>query len=249
MIAFIFLCLTNFSSAAPACQGPGSDTLTCLQMKHLKSHLDLFDAQRDLLQTNFSFLEQLSNSMNTIVTNLLVDPNRAIHLSALGEVRNLVVDISALAHNRNLDVLKKTNLVRQKCQHCHLSVPAGNGQTWAEISKQDWGNIFTRCNQFDRNPYVCKNMFAMAGVLNFIQTAEDSSNQSFESILSMITEFQRIISDLKAKNAIHDSIFPLVEAEKRALEVETLVLARDPKVFQKATEVILTCAQCHGSIH
>jgi hypothetical protein len=235
--------------ATPSCNTPGSDRMTCLQMKHLRSHLDLFDAQRDLLQTNYPLIEQLSTSMNSILTNILVDPNRAAHFAPLGEIKKLSAEITTLAHKQDIEALKKTNLVRQKCQQCHAAIPASTSQNWEELSKQGWINILNRCNQFDRNPYVCKNMFAMAGVLNFIQSGEDSSNQTFQSLSLMTTELRRIIADLKTKNAVHGGQSPLVEIEKRAIEVETLVLAKDPKAYDKATSLVQACAQCHGPGH
>jgi hypothetical protein len=70
VIGGLVLTISVFASSidSDSCSEPGRLTAVCRAMKHLRSHMMVLESQRDLVQTNFLFLEKtLKSFRHTVV--------------------------------------------------------------------------------------------------------------------------------------------------------------------------------------
>ena len=57
MLGAMLLSKPLLAETADSCEQPGRITSVCYQMKHLRSHIMLLDAQRDLVQGNYEMIK------------------------------------------------------------------------------------------------------------------------------------------------------------------------------------------------
>jgi hypothetical protein len=239
-------CLMASSAQAGLCDDPIRDQATCLRMKHLKSSINLLDAQRDLLQVNYPFLASIADDMKSVANEILKDSQNG-HLAAIENISSLASRMGQEARVGNTHALVSSNQFKSQCMTCHSNATPSSGYKWEEISGMGWDDIVKKCNQPDHLPYVCKNMHGMASSYNYFMTAWDSKVRSFESTEKVADEIIRVSNDLLAKGMTHNAPGTLESLQKEAMEIKRMSVARDPGAFERSRLMVQSCSSCHGS--
>jgi hypothetical protein len=229
-----------------SCMAPGRNTGLCYEMKHIRSLLNVMEAQSDLMQSNFKLLETSALDMDRVVTSMLVRHSFNTHMSYAQDVRAKAQLIASESHNASINAFQLVRELRESCQTCHAAELPPSGHKWEEISAGHWNKLTANCSAVGRNPYVCRSMFAMLVSLNYFNTSRDSGFQNFQMISELGSEIVRVANDLDVKKAVHTPELAFNEIKMRALELVVLANSEDPAVFEKSQEMQLTCLRCHG---
>lgn len=243
----VFLVSFGFAAEPDSCEAPGRNARLCRDMRHLRSHVSLMDAGRDLMQLDFAFLETLGASIEQNVSKILLSSSIDDHLKALKGVREAGREVAVLARSHDPQVLKAANSVRAKCLSCHSQQAPSSGLSWTELSGESWDSVLTKCNSVGRNPYTCKSMHAMLMGIQFLEAAERSGKVEFGPTGAVASEIARIASDLFSKDLPHGPRSALIEVESRAKRVAALSSSGDPEAFEGAATIREACMTCHGS--
>jgi hypothetical protein len=254
MITVFFLAVTmGIANAeevdtADSCLQPGRITPVCYQMKHLRSHVNLLDADRDLARVDFDMMASVSESVYQMITKLMVSNHYNEHLRGLGEVRDMARQLKEEATNRNFQSFRTANMMKQTCNQCHSqSAESTSGHSWDEIFGRSWDAIVQRCNTVGHNPYICRNMYAMSTAFSYFETAIPANHLDFELAEHTAKNLKTIASGLETLGGgIHEGgLDPIREVRVWAEGLETLAKRRDPYVYQRSLEVKKACSNCH----
>ncbi len=240
---------TGFSAVAGSiCDDPLASNMVCKEMKNMRSHILVLEAQRDLVQFNLPFVETVSASLaHTAETLSEKLPSDLIsHRPALLAIARQAKQASRMAEGNNPDALMISNTLRMNCTTCHASdIELGEGKL-GNVFKSDWNAITARCNQLGSNPYLCKQMYGMISNYGYIVSAYIAGIQDFKMTAEISSEMSRIAKDLKTKNFVHSRSELLQIVSNTADEATMLAKNQDPAAFEKAYSVIETCNKCHS---
>ncbi len=231
---------------------PNSETYyICGHMVHLKSHVKLLDAQRDLIQVNYPFLESLGSGASQVVERLFkMSEEKGAHLESLLLVKEQADSLAQQAHEQSPEALVTANQIRKQCLNCHAAENPSSGREWKEITKNGWEHILARCNDVNtpRNPYACKSMFGLLSVVELFESAEIGKSQDFATVQFAAEEIVRISSDLISKGMLHDASTGggnLYLVRQQGQEIKEAAERKDPMVFEQVKNVVQSCQTCH----
>ena len=218
-------------------------------MNHLRSQVHVADAQRELMQVNWRYMETLGKALSATARSLLglVSPGIPEHLQGLSGVLKSGEEISSLAASQDPKVMTVANLLKLNCTSCHSGTHADGTPGMGDLFTKSWTEISAHCAQEGKNPYLCKSMNGMITAFGYLQSAESSKLTHFEMTEQAASEIVRILEDLKAKNYQHLPEALRMEALEAAREVQLLARSRNPGAFVKGTEIINACLKCHDS--
>ncbi|MBK9294984.1 MAG: hypothetical protein IPM57_11195 [Oligoflexia bacterium] len=240
--------LITFSQSSYAvglCDDPIRDQQLCYKMKLLRAEIDVLDAQRDLMQINYSLLHSTATDSIQIVDKISLSA-AGQHLSALKDLKLELTNLLEDSSRGYPDALKYSNNIKDKCMTCHSNNKPKSGITWKELSANTWEHIYPHCNTTE-NPYRCKSMHGMKTTLQYYNAAAFAQHESFEQTGKLAQEVSRIASDLQEKGMIkgrHDLVF-FKNVQKEGLEIQKLAEQKDPATFMRAQQLSQTCMQCH----
>jgi hypothetical protein len=249
---FVVAAMAMISSAAFAqgtCDNPLRQTDVCYSMQHLRSQINAVDAQRELMQVNFPYLETLGKNIALIARDVhtKIQMDSQAHRDGIKNVAVGAEDLAKLAAKKDPNALVVGNLLRARCVTCHTSETPASGIVWDKVFKNDWEHIAKRCNQVGRNPYLCKSMNGMLSAYGYFITSMKTGEQNYELTAEASGEVLRILKELKDKGVMHMSEGFRAAAEDSAAEINKLALAKDPSVFEKVLELPNSCMNCHDS--
>lgn len=248
----LFLCafsLVSTVSHAGTCDDPLRSSQTCYEMQNLRSHILMLEAQRDLMQVNYPYINVISNSLANRTDEMLrtLPSDFKDHEASL---KGLVIEaqtISKMAEQRDSNVFQRTNTIRSQCMSCHNTNSASSGYRWTDIFKTDWSKIVARCNSAGRNPYMCKQMHGMITNYAYINSAFFSQKSDNEVLSQSAAEIARIAKDLLDNNFQHVSQNFFTEVQVRAKAAAQAARKSDPSALEKAQAITQSCLECHGS--
>jgi hypothetical protein len=218
-------------------------------MKHLRSQINMLDAQRDLMKVNYPFLADIGNDIAELSQDV-IDRMRGQsenHLDGLREIKNIAINLNTNAKSNNPDALVLANQVRAKCMTCHSLGSPSSGYDWKDISRNNWDDIIVKCNSAFRNPYRCKSMYGMMTNYGYFLTGIDANSQNYAMAATAAKELKETATDLKLKGMVHEGAGPLDDILKRASEVEALATKQDPSTFVNGAGIAQSCMACHGA--
>lgn len=220
----------------------------CLQMRHLRSHIHTIDAQRDLLQVNYSLMQSFANSIQNVVDKIQAQADYADHTQGIETVKELAGELALLAQQKKPNSLVTANQLRFKCTKCHSTELPSSGYSWETVFRTSWDKIIARCNEYGRNPYACKHMFGLFSATSFFFTAPDAQDFNYQAALSAAQEINRIAKSLQNLGPFHaGGNDALHEVELRSQELMELATKQDAKVWQEGRQVTISCSKCHGN--
>jgi hypothetical protein len=227
------------------CDDPLRDQDTCYKMKTMARHLELLDAQRDLMQINYPYIEKIGLEVRAVIKTLRDSKPRA-HLAALTDVDQIAADLASQALQQNVKAISTANQIKNRCLACHANSDPSSGIKWEEVAEGNWDNNIGRCNLNANFPYLCKSMNGMRSVLRYYIDGYHSDVQTFELMNETAKELKRITTDLIAKKFFHVTPHALEDIRISAEELMALTGARDESVFMKAFVMGDKCFKCHA---
>jgi hypothetical protein len=233
---------------AGICDDPLRQKEICMEMKHLRSEILVLGAQRDLLQVNYPYLQQIGLEIQGVskrVKDRIInsDPEHATGLVGIEGLSAQLVDSSS----KNLaEALVISNNIQNQCANCHSKENPASDIKWDDIFKNDWSVFYAKCNQPDRNPYTCKSMHGMLSSISTFFTASQLGVENFEVTKLGALEIERLSKDLTQKQFIHGGEVALSLIGMNAKEVATLAEQKNPEAFTKAVAITQVCMQCHA---
>ncbi|GIL18225.1 MAG: hypothetical protein BroJett040_19760 [Oligoflexia bacterium] len=243
--------LATQSSFASLCNDPIRPNLICHEMKNLRSHIMMLEAQRDLMQVDYSYIKTVADSLAQSVSSLQsrLPEEMENHTVALKDLSEQTAQLARLADNKNPNAFIVSNSLRDNCIECHRNEGGAGGKKWDDIFKQDWNKISQKCNTTGRNPYVCKQMYGMITNFSYILTAYMSSIENYDMTEKTSSEIARISKNLVDNNFAHDEdrVANIKEVNSRANEAVALAQKKDPAAFSKAYSVTESCMECHST--
>ncbi|MEZ4871809.1 MAG: hypothetical protein R2827_06085 [Bdellovibrionales bacterium] len=212
--------------------------------------MHMLGEQRDLMQVDYKFLQNLGDDMQELVAQLLRQRRSDSHLEDLNAVQTMAVNLSEAAMNEQVEALMYANNIQATCQKCHNSAQPRSGYSWDDIYKVNWSMILQECNtpSGTRNPYVCKNMFGMLSAVDYFYSANQLQHFSYPTIVSVAGELKRIATDLKTRNMTHgeDSIGLFTELIERSEKIIAFAELEDSRVVGELNMITSTCFTCHS---
>jgi hypothetical protein len=239
--------LGSFAHAS-ICDDPLRQKAICLEMKHLRSQILVLGAQRDLLQVNYPYLEQIGLEIKGISTRTKdkIINSAPEHATGIGSVETLSNELVSLAANRQVEALVISNNIQKQCASCHSKENPTSDIRWDEVFKNDWSVFYAKCNQADRNPYTCKSMHGMLSSISTFFTASQLDLENYEITKLGAVEIERLARDLSQKNFIHGGEVALSLIGLKAKEVAELAEQKNPEAFSRAAGITQVCMQCHA---
>lgn len=241
--------MVSLSSVAQTCSDPLRNHEVCQSMRHMKSQILGLGAQRDLMQINYPLLKEIAEEIKFVTTNVkdkvqLDDPS---HIGGLVALQGMSEELIRQANAKSTEALMVANRIQTQCASCHAKENPASGYNWGKIFKNDWPQFYTKCNEFDRNPYRCKSMHGMFSAYSNFFTATQMGRENFLLAKLNALEIARIASDLKEKGIFHEGGLALItEVNQKAVEVAKLANNNDPETFTKAIAITESCMQCHA---
>lgn len=219
----------------------------CAEMQHIRSQILILGAQRDLMQINFPYLRQVALEMNGSTSRLknlisTINDNHKLHLQ---EIDSSASELVKLTEMQSADSLRVSNNLVTNCTGCHNSINLKSEKKWSDVIKDDWSVFYLKCNEADRNPYICKNMHGMLSSVSSFITSLALKLENYEAIQFGAAEIYRIAKDLNDKNFLHGGRIALSMIEVKASELMGLAANKHPDTFKKAEEITQVCMQCH----
>jgi hypothetical protein len=233
---------------AGVCDDPLRQKEVCLEMKHLRSQILVLGAQRDLLQVNYPYLQNIGIELQGIssrVKDRIInsDPEHATGLVGIDRMANELVEASV---NGRPDALVISNNIQKQCANCHSKDNPASDIKWDDIFKNDWSVFYAKCNQPDRNPYTCKSMHGMLSSISTFFTSSQLELQNYEITKLGAKEIERLTQDLTQKQFLHGGEVALSLIELKAREIADLADQKNPEAFSKAIGITQVCMQCHA---
>lgn len=233
---------------AGVCGDPLRQKEVCMEMKYLGSQLLVLGAQRDLLQVNYPYLQQVGLEIQGISLRVknaanASDPN---HAAGLLGVETLSNDLVNLAANKKVEAFVIANNIQKQCASCHSKENPASDIKWDDIFKNDWSAFYTKCNQEDRNPYTCKSMYGMLSSVSTFFTASQLGLENYEATKQGALEIERLSQDLIQKQFLHGGEEILTSIELKAKELVELAEQKNPEAFTKTLALNQVCMQCHA---
>lgn len=248
-IILVGAALVSSVSQAQTCTDPLRNQEVCQSMRHMKSQILGLGAQRDLMQINYPLLKELATEINYVSTNVkdkvrIDDPS---HIGGLIAISGMSEELIRQSSANSTESLMVANRIQTQCASCHAKENPASGYNWGKIFKNDWPQFYTKCNEFDRNPYRCKSMHGMFSAYSNFFTASQLGRENFELARLNALEIARIAGDLKEKGIFHEGGLALItEVNQKALSVAKLAEQKDPETFPKALAITESCMQCHS---
>ena len=256
------------------CDDPLRDSEVCRKMHHLRSQVNLLEAQRDLMQVNYGLTNVLARDMYDLTSDLLLNNNQTGKLSNLEFVRIAlapVIEYSSASDNR---ALSAANQIHRQCTACHSQGNPQSGVPWSQIAQMTWGGILMKCNEEQivfhdratqgqttgpvetlpksygevRNPYRCKSMHGMFSNLEYFMTGYNINRVNYEMTYMAAGEIARIASDLEAHRMVHENDNDLLgNIYAMATELQLAAQNRDPSTGQRGNNLSSNCLRCHST--
>jgi hypothetical protein len=246
LVGFVGVAAISIADDSESCAQPGRLAPVCRAMKHIRSHIMILETQRELVQTNFEFLETSLVSLRQSVISLMTGGHANIHIDKMNAVKRVTEKALSEARSHDPEVFKTANQIKVACQQCHnnMSPP---GLKWEDIFRTSWNSIDGRCNETEKNPFVCRQMNALVALFDSFESGAGTGRMDFELAAANAQEIQRIVRLLNSfSHPIHEGgKGPLKEVEMKAVEIEELARRRSPLIFEKASSVSQSCIQCH----
>ncbi|MEQ1664975.1 MAG: hypothetical protein ABL927_06320 [Bdellovibrionales bacterium] len=243
------LVLVGFSStvfAEGACDDSSRKSV-CLKMRHMRASINALDAQRELMQVNPAFISALGSVLVVTVEQVKNDYGIGIpeHLMGLAGVEKLSAQLTQEAINKDVNMLKTANIIRNQCASCHATSQTDGRIDWDRIFNYDWNAITEHCNSDDHNPYLCRSMNGMLSSYGYLLTAYEAGLPNYQMTEQAANEVVRILVDIKQKGFSHLPEDLRNQSEAEARIVSKMATERNPQVFKRATQMTEVCQQCH----
>lgn len=249
VIAGMTLVASNAFAEAGLCSDPLRQQDVCYRMKHLRSQINMLDAQRDLMQLNYPYLNAVGGDMKSLVGDILtrIRGMGEQHIRGLKEIERMAGTLETKAAGKDPDSLVLANQIRSKCLSCHASGSPSSGYDWKDISRNNWDDITKKCNAAFRNPYRCKNMYGMLTNYGYFLTALDADGENYEMAKMAAKEIVKVSKDLRNRGMVHAGEAPLKDVQSKAAAVERMAHAKDPQTFFEGAGIAQGCVACHGT--
>jgi len=246
-IIFVLIGFSSIALASGVCEDSSRKDI-CLKMRHMRASINALDAQRELMQVNPSYFEAMGAVLIMTVNKVQKEYGLGIpeHFMGLSGVEKLSIQLTKEASDRNVDMLKTANLIRNECATCHSTTNTNGSIDWDKIFNYDWNAIAEHCNNSDHNPYLCRSMNGMLSAYGYILTAQEANLPNFAMTQQTADEVVRILVDLKVKKFNHLPEDLRNQAESAAREVSQMAAELNPNVFERATHMTAACQQCHA---
>ena len=232
---------------ASFCNDPLGDQTLCLQMKALASHVELLDAQRDLMVVDYDYLGGVTGAMANLV-NIITGTGPRSHDEALAHVKAAALQAHQEALNSDPASLRTANAIRGECLACHANANPTSGVKWSQIATNSWDSVIPLCNDGTRNPYLCKNMHGMLTTVGYYLKSYQAGLRDFVALANVARETGRIANDLISKNITHGDAVFLHDVQTSAADLEKLARAEDPAAYGKAFGIAQSCSKCHAVV-
>lgn len=255
-LAFILLLSTLITGSvwaqrAPVCTPNNTASLEfCQRMRHLRSTTTLIDSQSALMRVDFNLLKKLSASLdsNAQTLELIAPPVLENHKVVLKGISQMAQQVNQLASANNPYALVIANNINRQCLNCHSTSTPETRIIWNDMFSFNWEQINKDCNSDNRNPYLCKSMYAMGANYNFMVTAYIAKIQEFDTTATIANEIVKIFKDLKNLNFSQLNEKHRINAENAALEIAELAKLHDNAAFEKSRELNNACMKCHNEV-
>ncbi len=229
------------------CSGAHRDREICLQMRHLRSHIQVLDAQRELLLANYELIAQYAKSLARTLSRIQEHSDDQSHTAGISSLQELTTHLTGLAEKKDPEALLAANQLRYKCSQCHSPELPTSGYSWETVFRASWDKIIELCNEEGRNPYACKHMFALFSSISYFFTAPEALDLSYETAYETAREIKRLAQVLQNLGAFHEGgNDSLREVELRAEELIELARNKDPRILQEGRQVTISCNKCHN---
>lgn len=242
ILSFLF----SMHAFGAVCDDPTRNTVICEEMSHLQAQIFVLDAQRELMQVNPAYTKAVGQTLTATARSVLrhMGPGLPEHRQALSSVASGGENLSALAEQRDPQMLVQANLLRVNCATCHQSRLNGN-PSWKDLFGNDWTKIAATCATGGKNPYLCKSMYGMLSAYGYLYSGFRTNVQSLEMTAEAADEIIRILEDLKQKNFNHLPEELRQEALQAARETSQLARANNTAAFEKGYGIMNACTKCH----
>ncbi len=228
------------------CFEPGRNTELCLQMRHLRNLLYAFDTQRELVRVNYDYLACMADDLDSLLGRVLRSAGGNGHVAPLNDLQSMVRLVKRKAGEGNLEAVRLANRFQLQCQRCHTPT-SPEGRRWSDLTQLGWAEISKRCNEGEHNPFICRNMHAMLGQVQLLESASQSGSERYETISAAAGEMERIARQLVELGGVHGGVTtPLVSVAESAAFLRRLADARQRESFIRASQVSVSCRQCHN---
>jgi hypothetical protein len=155
-------------------------------------------------------------------------------------------ELASKAARGDARMMATANSIRSNCATCHSEINPPNGIGWYDIFRYDWSQISYRCNQFGKNPYLCKSMNGLLSAHSYHRTSYEAKIEDYDLTREAAVEMVRILEDLKKQGFRHLPEKRREDAIVAAQEVADMARARDSAVFEKSRTLMNACMQCHA---
>jgi hypothetical protein len=185
--------------------------------------------------------------LDGLLTRILRAASSSSHVKPLEDIRSIVRLTRRRAEEQNLEVFRLLGHIQNHCQRCHTDSSAP-GRRWEDLSKASWMQIAVRCNQAERNPYLCRQMYGMLAQVQILESGVGLGTSRLETLAAAASELERIASELIRLGGVHGGVTePLEQIRRESAELKALATARNPEAFPKAAQITSSCRQCHTS--
>lgn len=248
-MTLIFTQFYSINSHANVCDDPLRASVVCVKMQNLRSHIMMLESQRDLMVINYNYVRDVSTSLGQLALDITKDlpTELANHAPALNSINQQADEIKNLATEKDPTVFTFTNTLRSNCAQCHSNNNPPSGIKWDQIFNMDWNHIVATCNSNGRNPFICKQMYALVSNYSSLFTAYNAGLKNYKLAQTAAEEISRITSLLIENNFLHTRTEFLTQVQAKAQEVIRLAGNQDPTTFEKSYALASSCMNCHGN--
>lgn len=235
----------------PHCVGNVVDRFLCQKMINLRSQIFALETQSEIMQVNRPYLAAIGRGLVKTAEQALqiLGSDLPQHRQSLVGVILMGEQLADYAEQGDGRAMAMANTIRTNCAGCHSNKKPPADIGWDDIFMNDWTQIQTLCRQPGKNPYLCRSMHALLATQTYNSTAYEGHIENFEMTTRTAEEIIRILNDLKAKGFRHLPDDKRIEATTAAEYVLELSAKENPIAFEKARNIIVTCANCHSALN
>lgn len=238
--------LSSAATTENSCTTLGQDQFVCNNMNLLYSGLQILGEQREMVQVNFPLLESVLNDMEKTATRVIIRMQNNPHMEGLNRVRDAVSESLEFARNQDIRVFQSAIALRNTCLSCHSGAQPISQIDWKNISSQSWDKIGELCTQNGRNPFLCRNMFAMTSMIDFFRSANTAGAPRFESTIQVANELNRVAQVIQKTGTGHGGENQLNDLVEKTTTLVSLAEKKDAAAFTMTPQVVQSCNKCHG---
>lgn len=249
--SLMILSLNSMAQRAPICvEGNTQYQEFCGRMKHMRATVQLLDAQRAMMNTDYDFFGALALSLKENTSRLAEIAPTVLqdHKVGLQNLNLMSQQMEIYSKVKNPELFVVSNNLRLQCLNCHSSGNPNSQTVWNDVFSMSWDKISKDCSENGRNPFICKSMNEMGSNYNHLFTAYLAQVQNYSITEAVAGQILKVLNRLKTMNFKYIGEDNRLNAEKATQEIIQLAQAKDPKAFEKARDLTNACMKCHNEV-